>query len=145
MLKNDDDKTTRYEGFISLIKEYDQYQESSNYFDIAVEMAKIDNGYRYYITIDNPRIALYDVEALAIESDVDYDATMAANVGIFEETEYNMIPNQHNVDKGYVEGIVMSATCDKSNTTLYILVQWKNADFTITHRECFCLDCAYGD
>ena len=61
----------RYMFIIEMIGEHDSFQETSNYFDIAVEMAKIEDGYRYYITIDNPRIAMYDIELLAIEKNVD--------------------------------------------------------------------------
>ena len=102
-MANPDD---RYMYIIEMIGEHDSFQDASNYFDISAEMAKIDGGYRYYITIDNPRIAMYDIEMLAIEKNVDYRNTMAANVGIFEDKEYNMVPNQANIEQGFVKGIV---------------------------------------
>ena len=141
-LANPDD---RYMYLIEMIREHESFQTSSDYFDIAVEMAKIENGYRYYITIDNPRIAMYDIEMLAIEKDVDYRSNMAANVGIFEEKEYNMVPNQANIDQGFVKGIVVSGISVKPQTTLYIFVQFKNADYSITHSEYFRLDVAYEE
>ena len=141
-LANPDD---RYMYLIEMIREHESFQTSSDYFDIAVEMAKIENGYRYYITIDNPRIAMYDIEMLAIEKDVDYRSNMAANVGIFEEKEYNMVPNQANIDQGFVKGIVVSGICVKPQTTLYIFVQFKNADYSITRSEYFRLDVAYEE
>ncbi len=141
-LANPDD---RYMYLIEMIREHESFQTSSDYFDIAVEMAKIENGYRYYITIDNPRIAMYDIEMLAIEKDVDYRSNMAANVGIFEEKEYNMVPNQANIDQGFVKGIVVSGISVKPQTTLYIFVQFKNADYSITRSEYFRLDVAYEE
>lgn len=141
-LANPDD---RYMYIIEMIREHESFETSSDYFDIAVEMAKIENGYRYYITIDNPRIAMYDIEMLAIEKDVDYRNNMAANVGIFEEKEYNMVPNQANIDQGFVKGIVVSGISVKPQTTLYIFVQFKNADYSITRSEYFRLDVSYEE
>ncbi|MBR2788432.1 MAG: hypothetical protein IKD94_04645, partial [Erysipelotrichaceae bacterium] len=42
----------RYSNIIELIREHENFASSSNYYDISVEMAKINEGYRYYITID---------------------------------------------------------------------------------------------
>ena len=133
----------RYTYIIDMIKEHEVFSDTSNYFDINVEMAKIEGGYRYYITIDNPRIAMYDIELLAIEPDVDYLNTMAANVGIFETKEYNLVPNQSNPAQGYVKGVVASGISSKSETTLYVFVQFKNSDYSTTRSEYFKLDVKY--
>ena len=139
------DPDERYMYIIEMISEHETFQDSSNYFDIAVEMAKISDGYRYYITIDNPRIAMYDIELLAIEKSVDYRTQMAANVGIFEEKEYHMVPNQSNPDQGYVKGIVASGVSKNPMTTLFIFVQFKNSDFSAVRSEYFKLDVSYGE
>ena len=141
-MANPDD---RYMYIIEMINEHESFQTSSNYFDISAEMAKIENGYRYYITVDNPRIAMYDIEMLAIEKNVDYRSNMAANVGIFEDKEYNMVPNQANSEQGFVKGIVASGISKNPNTTLYIFVQFKNADYSITRSEFFMLDVSYEE
>ncbi|MBQ6494001.1 MAG: hypothetical protein IJI92_09090 [Erysipelotrichaceae bacterium] len=135
----------RYTYLIEMIEEHENFTDSSNYFDIAVEMAKISDGYRYYITIDNPRIAMYDIELIAIEKGVDYRSRMAANVGIFEETSYNMVPNQANIEQGYVKGIVASGVSSEPETTLYIFVQFKNSDYSLSHSEYFKLDARYEE
>lgn len=139
----DVDPNKRYFSLIENIKEHENFVSSSNYYDVTTEMAKIDDGYRYYVTIDNPRIALYDVEAIAIEMDTDYTNNMAANVGVFEENEYSMIPNQKNPDKGYVAGLVMSGISEKPETTLYIYISFKNDDYSVTKAEYFKLDVKY--
>ena len=137
------DPNERYIYMVETLQEHELFAEKSSYFDISADMAKIEGGYRYYITIDNPRLAMYDVELLAIEKGVDYLNNMAANVGIFEETKYNMIPNQSNPEKGYVKGIVASGVSSSPETTLYIFVQFKNADHTSAHSEYFKLDVSY--
>jgi len=133
----------RYENLINLLKENESFQNSSNYFDLSVDMGTINDGYRFYLTIDDAHSAMYNVEAIAIEKNVNYINEMAASIGIFEETEYNMIPNQANVDKGYVEGLVLSGTTKNSETTLYVLVQWYNKDYSTQHREFFQIDAKY--
>lgn len=138
--KQDVDPDQRYFDLIETIKERDTFVDTSNYYDISVEMASIEDGYRYYVIIDNPHVAIYDIEAIAIENDVDYSKTMAANVGIFEDTVYSMIPNQKNPDKGFVPGIVFSGITQSPETTLYIYVSFKNEDHSIVHSEYFKLD-----
>ena len=138
------DSKQRYMDMIEIIEGNDTFLSASKYYDIDVEMAKINDGYRFYVTIDNAQIALYDIEAIAIEDNIDYTSTMAANIGIFEESQYNMIPYQSNPEQGYVKGLVMSGITSSSSTTLYILVQWKSSDLSTQSREIFKLDVAYG-
>lgn len=143
--KKDSDPNQRYLSIIDAINEYDSFSSGSNYFSISGEMAKINEGYRYYITIDSPVIALYDVEAVAIEKNVDYTNKMAANVGIFEDEQYCMIPNQKNPDKGFVSGLVISGTSEKSETTLYVYVSFKNEDYSYSHMEYLKVDVKYEE
>ena len=134
----------RYLDMIDLIWAQESYLTKSNYYDISAEIAKIDNGYRFYVVVDNARIAVYDVEVLVVEEGVDYRKTMAANVGIFEESEYSMIPNQANTEKGYVSGVAASGVTADSSSTFYVLVQWKSADRSTTSREYFRFDVSYN-
>lgn len=143
--KENIDPNERYYVLIDYIREHEGFLSYSNYYDISAEMAKIEDGYRYYVTIDNPKSAIYDVEAVAIEENRDYTNTMAANVGIFEDKIYSLIPNQKNSEKGYVNGLVMSGVTENSETTLYIYVSFKNEDHSITKTEYFKIDVAFED
>ena len=80
---------------------------------------------------------MYNVEAIAIESDIDYSNEMAANIGLFEDTKYSMIPNQTNASKGFVKGINISGVTVNENPVLYVLVTWTNKDASVTKREFF--------
>ncbi len=130
----------RYYDMIELINSYSNFSTSSNYFDISGEISEIDGGYRYYIFIDNARVTMYDIEAIAIEKGVDYSNTMTANIGIFESNEYHMIPNQSDINLGYVKGVSISGFTTTENPTLYVLVQWKNKNRDTTYREFFEID-----
>ena len=130
------DSTAKYEDMIELVNSYDSFIEKSDYFDVDWEVTKLSNGgYRFYVVIEKAKIAMYDVEAIAVEKGVDYTNFMAANVGVFEEKHYAMIPNQANADKGYVSGIVMSGLTNNPETTLYMLVQWKSKDMSTIRRQ----------
>lgn len=143
--KKKEDSNDRYYSIVENIFSQNDFARVSNYFDISGELAKIDDGYRFYITIDNPRNALYDVEALAVEQGVDYTSTMAANVGIYDEKEFCLIPNQTNPNKGYVEGLVISGVTQNPETTLYVYVSFKNDDHSSTRYEYLSLDVEYQE
>lgn len=141
------DTTQRYKTIVESIAEHESFLPNSDYFNISSEIAKINEGYRYYITIDNPRIALYDVEVVALDINSDIyndvnsiDKDMTANVGIFEDKVYNMIPNQINSDEGYVAGIVISGITQVPETTLLVYVSFNNKDYSQNHTEYFSID-----
>ena len=113
-------------------------------FDLRWEIAKTDEGYRYYVFIDNPRSALYNIKAIAVEDNSDYTKNMAANIGIFETKRYNMIPNQSKVEDGYVSGISISGISSNSQINLRVLVQWENKDASVINRDCYILELEYG-
>ncbi len=139
------DPNQKYANIIENIQEHEEFLDNSKYYDISAEIASIDGAYRFYVTIDNPKVAIYDLEVVAIEEGKDYSTTMAANVGIFEDEDYAMIPNQANPDKGYVKGLVVSATTESPETTLYINVSFKNEDYSLTRSEYIKLDVKYGE
>jgi len=143
--KTETNPDDRYLDMVSLVHDnMATASTSSKNFDIEFEITQINDGYRYYCVIDNPKVAMYDVEAIAIEPDVNYRKVMAANIGIFDEKVYNMIPGQVDVDKGYVSGISISGISEKPETTVYVLVQWKNKDLSVTSREYIKADLKYG-
>lgn len=132
----------KYMDLIQTLNERASFSSASQSFSINAEVAKINDAYRYYITIDEPKNAMYGIEIIAIEKGVDYSSNMAANVGIFEENEYNMIPFQSRVDKGYVNGLTVSGVSSNSNPTLYVLVEWYSKRQEI-HQEFIELTCEY--
>lgn len=143
--RNEEEQESRYTYLVDMLREHGNYSDSSAYFDIDAEMAKINDGYRYYIIIDNPKLAMYDIEVIAIEPGVDYKSRMAANIGIFEETQYHMIPNQSNAREGYVKGLVASGVSDNPEAVLHVFVQFKNFDYSIVYTEYIELNCSYED
>lgn len=130
--KNDEE----YLNLIETLNDRTTFVEASNVFDINLEVAKTNEGYRYYVIIDNPKNAMYGVGAIAVEKGFDYTLNMAANVGIFEDVEYNLVPGQADPNKGYVTGLSISGTTTNAEPTLHVLVQWYSKKQEV-HQEFF--------
>ena len=128
----------KYYSFLKLLEEREEFSSSSLNYDISYEITPIENEkYRYFITIDKPRIAMYDIEIMAFEQGKDYSDNIAASAGILSTIQYNMIPNQSDVDKGYISGINISGESDNPHPVLLVLVQWHSRDLTIDSIEYF--------
>lgn len=125
----------RYLAMAEMISSHDTFSRGASYYNLETDIAQIDGGYRYYVILDNPKIAMYDVEIMAFEVGTDYTKTMAACVGIFEEETYNLIPKQTNTTYNYVAGLSVSGISNNQNVTLHVLVQWKNKSGTVQYRE----------
>lgn len=130
----------RYNSMIEQLKSRTDFKEKSEYFDINLDVVSIDKGYRFYVIIDNCKLAMYNIEAIAIENNVDYSEEMAANIGLFEEFSYSMIPNQTYIAKGFVKGISISGISKNEKPVILVLVTWTNKDLSITKKEFFRLE-----
>ena len=100
---------TKYYDMLKLISQREEYSTSSDNFTISAEISPISEGrYRYFVTLDKPKLAMYEVEILAIEEGKEYINEVAANAGVLLDDIYNMIPNQSDISKGYISGINIS-------------------------------------
>ena len=134
----DEDTTTSseyYYDMLDLLISVESFSSEPVYYDITVDMAKVDDGYHYYVIVDNAKIAMYNIQVMAIVAGEDYSETMAANVGIFEGVSYTMIPNQTNVDDGYVAGLSISGLTDEAEATIDVIVRYSTSDMQTVIRE----------
>ena len=77
---------TMYFDFMKLLQEREEFTSSSLNYNISYEITSIgDNKYRYFVTIDKPKIAMYDIEVMAIEQGKDYSEDIAASAGILSK------------------------------------------------------------
>lgn len=126
-----DDKDVLYLNLIDSLNLRDKngFETNSEIFDLTFELNEIENGYRYYVTLDNPKYAMYGVSILAIEEGEDYSDKMAANAGIFEDDDYYLVPGQAEPSKGYVKGISISGLSNslEEKPKLKVIVQWHSS------------------
>jgi len=133
-------KYQRYLAYYTSIFDNDRFILWSNFYDIELVMHKLPNNqYRYDLIIDNPRIAMYDIEIMVVENNVTPELTdkMMPNLGIFEDMEYNFVPFQVNVEKGYPLGLVVSGVTDSSIVSLKVMISWKDYAKVKSTREFF--------
>ncbi|MBR0137391.1 MAG: hypothetical protein IJM15_03190 [Erysipelotrichaceae bacterium] len=130
---------TYYQALLDTTEKASKAQE----FSTSVVVNKLDGGkYRYDLIIDEPKVAMYDVEALAIirgESDQISTEVMMPSVGIFDDF-YNMVPNQVYKDRGYVAGVVLSLTSTEPSLKIDLIVCWQDKERTETYKRFLSFD-----
>lgn len=130
---------SRYQAHYISIFDNDRFIRESSQYELSVVFTQVENKYRYDIIIDNPIIAMYDIEVMVVENDISFERAnkMMPNFGIFETGEINMIPYQVDVEKNYVKGIVVSGLVDVPVVELKIMVSWKDYSKLNSFREFF--------
>jgi len=132
------EKYANYSALYKTILDTSEFLESSDYFTTQLIVDPLDDGtYRYYVIIDEPQVAMYDVTALAcIASELDITSDkMCPNVGIYEDKQYIMIPNQKNVAENYVSGLSLSAISENSELIVDVVVEWYDKTHTNNYRQ----------
>jgi hypothetical protein len=105
------------------------FVRESNYFNIEATIELLSDGaFRYDIFIDEPRVAMYDVEVLVIvdEGLLVISDQMMPSVGIFEDQTYHLIPFQVNAERGFYRGFNLNGVVQREPIDLKILVMWKD-------------------
>jgi hypothetical protein len=129
---------TSYEGFYKSIEDNEKFQSSSLYYEISAEMTTLADGtHRYYIFLDHAQIAMYDVVMLAVEDDIPYEnaTRMMPCIGVFETSDYSLIPFQSNAKAGFMKGLVISGACEGDSVQLKMLVEWSDKTRESKTRE----------
>ena len=122
-------KLEKYAYIYQTVSDNDSYLEEAKYYDLNIVMSYEEAGYyRYDIVIDSPKRAMYDIQVMAIENNLDYSLNnkMMPTIGIFEDDSYNMVPNQVDASRGYVKGLILSGTTDAPIVNLKIRVSYKD-------------------
>ncbi|MBR0478285.1 MAG: hypothetical protein IJJ24_04235 [Solobacterium sp.] len=147
--KKDNEQTaamTAYEGYYQSVLDATHFSESSPYFDIDLDLVKMDSGiYHYYVVIDQPRIAMYNIKALVVEDSVPFEEAvkMMPTLGIFGSDVYHMIPYQSNKDANYYKGIVLSGESDGTLQSIRFVIEWTDRNRSVYNRQYFELPLDY--
>ena len=132
----------KYEAYYQSIMDNDVFLHSSENFSIEAVMNTVDDHFRFSIILDEPKIAMFSIEMMAIIDDgsvsINYETVMPAS-GIFDRS-YDLIPYQQNEAAGFPRGIILDGLCDKPTVNLLVLVSWKNIDGTEVYKEYFQLE-----
>jgi hypothetical protein len=139
----DEEKYNAYLTYYQALLDYENKLETSRYYNIELVCnALAENRYRYDVIINDPKIAMYDVQVLMVAENVagviNKDVMMPSE-GIFSDVEYNMIPYQVDYEKNYVSGFDLSLVSDESPIHVAVMVAWKDKNKNNSYREYFSL------
>lgn len=126
---DEDIKMEKYKYIYQTVSDNDSFLNEPLYYDLDVSMSKLsDKEYRYDITIDNPQRAMYDIQVMAIENNLEYSLTnkMMPTIGILENDSINMVPYQIDYERGYVKGVILSGVTEDPVVNLKIRVSYKD-------------------
>ena len=144
---NSEEKYNAYLSYYQSILDYDDKQTASSNFDISLVVNKVAEGqYRYDCVITNPKVGMFDIEALMIIEDVTSSintSEMMPSLGIFEDDRISMIPGQVDKEKGFVEGIDLSVISDSPAIYVGVMVSFNDKNNTTITREYFHLNASY--
>lgn len=138
----------RYNAYYTAILNNDKFESDSQFFDISVVMNQLSaDEYRYDVIVDNPRVAMYDVEILVIENGKSLEIAdeIMPCVGLFEDGEFNLVPYQVNLDEGYAEGFGLNSTVSNPVVNLKVMVLWHDYAKVEQYREYFDLTVQFSD
>lgn len=128
----DDEKYNAYLTYYQAILDTENKGTTCQDFDIELVANKIGEArYRYDVIIDNPKVAMYDLEVLVIVENVEGTINtkdMMPSIGIFEDVSYNMVPNQVDKEKMFVEGLDLSVVSDEPVIHLGVMVSYSKKD-----------------
>lgn len=128
-----------YETYWKSLLNETQFASESRNFDIHAEIVEGEDGYDYYITVDKPKIAMYDIEIVVVEDKKSFNSVeeMLPSAGIFEK-KFNLVPNQSRKEKGFMEGAALVRyDLASPEVDLQILVSWKNYTKLEDFKEVF--------
>ena len=118
----DDDSNRLYEQYLEyekkLVKQQD-YQVTSDEFMIRLVVNKIDdNNNRYDIIIDNPKINMYHLQAIAKVAGDDNESL--PTLGILEEDIFSLVPEVVDKANGIYKGVNLSGITSKSEFSVLV-------------------------
>lgn len=128
----DDEKYNAYLTYYQAILDTENKGTTCQDFNIELISNKIgENRYRYDVIIDQPRVAMYDIKVLVIVENVEgtiNTTEMMPSIGIFEDVAYNMVPNQVDKEKMFVEGLDLSVLSNEPSIHLGVMVSYGKKD-----------------
>lgn len=143
----DEERAQKYDSYITAIQDNENFFAESPYYSISTAMNKVgEEEYRYDVIIDQPLVAMYEIQVLAVEKNIIgtlKDDKLMPSLGILEADVYNLIPNQVNVEKGYPAGISISGITDQPEVTLQVMVIWTGYAKLAQNRDFFQIKAIY--
>lgn len=133
---NERDFQNTYDSFVDSILDNNGVQSNDIPFSHSLHVVKESSGeYRYEITIDQPRVAMYNIQMMVVDKNSSGEYPF---IGLLsDEDQYNMVPFQENKEKNFVKGIILGGVSSNPKFSLHIQVSWKDFGQVNTHTAFF--------
>lgn len=114
-----------YNSFVDSIYDNNGVDSTDIPFSHHLEVEEDEDGrYHYQVTIDEPRIAMYQIQMMVVDKASTQEYPF---VGLMkEEDPINMIPYQENKEKNFVKGIILEGVSTNPAFSLLVQVSWKD-------------------
>lgn len=134
-----DSQYNEYKNYIAIIDEQNQTQETSDFFDVQVVVnATNKNNYRYDIVIDNPKVDMYEIKAIAkIQTE---DGFTYPSIGILEEGIFSLLPNVIDKDNNIYKGINLSGISSHQIQSIPLYVTYYTSTDSSAKRITFFME-----
>lgn len=133
-----------YESFIDAVISNKGIESKIIPFEYKMNVFKQKDDYKYEIELYNPQVAMYDIQAIAVDQNLDSNTNVYPCIGILgddAQKQFNMIPYQARGDKGFVKMIILDAVSPKEEFTVNVMVTWK--DSTLQNQSRVFFNCNY--
>ncbi|WP_416326512.1 hypothetical protein [[Eubacterium] hominis] len=132
--KKEEESMKNYETFINAVMNNKGNVSKTIPFDYKlIQQKQADGSYKYEVIINNPRVAMYDIQAIAIDQAVDSNTNIYPCLGLVGDDidhAYSMLPFQAYPDLDYWQGIILDGISKEKQFTLNVLVSWSDATRT---------------
>lgn len=122
---NEKDFQNTYDSFVDSILDNNGAESNDIPFSHNLQVVKESSGeYRYEITIDQPRVAMYNIQMMVVDKNTSGEYPF---IGLLsDEDQYNMVPFQENKEKNFVKGIILGGVSANPKFSLHVQVSWKD-------------------
>lgn len=119
----------KYETAYSELVSNNKFEEKSEFFKLEVITQKLsEGGYRVDVIMDEPQMAMYNIQLLMELDSKGFEQfdNINPSLGIVDDTEYNMVPNQVSDENSFYKGLILSSISDHSEGSLKMMITWTN-------------------
>ena len=147
--KEEQESIKNYESYVDAVLNNKGSESKIIPFDYKLSVFKQkDNSYQYEIIISNPRVAMYNIQAIAVDPALDSNSNVYPCLGLLGDdakTSFNMIPYQANGARNFVSKIFLDGISEHDQFTLQVMVTWKDSKLVNTSRVFFTCNYAQKD
>lgn len=138
---SDVESMKNYETYIDSVLTNQGVESKIIPFDYNLNVYKQkDNSYQYEVEISNPRVAMYNIKAIAVNPLLDSNTNLYPCIGLLGEDAdqtFHMIPYQGNASIGFIRGFSLDGVTSENQFTLQVMVTWEDSALLKNNRVFF--------